>query len=216
MTSSSPLEHDHSWLNDLSTNREEVAAYYDSWAEDYDQTLAQWHYQSPSTAATLLKQRTPLEGRILDAGCGTGLSGCALQAVGFRHITGVDVSQISLNVARQSGAYERLLQVDMQQLPLPFETAEFAGLQCVGVLTYIPDTAAILREFCRLVRPGGLVVFTQRDDLFSQRDYPGVIQRLEHDRMWEPISVSEPQLYLPGNVDFADKIKVIYCVCRRT
>ena len=34
----------------------------------------------------------------------------------------------------------------MQQLPLPLQSAEFAAAQCVGVLTYVPDTGAILRN----------------------------------------------------------------------
>ncbi|MEE8302716.1 MAG: class I SAM-dependent methyltransferase [Candidatus Tectomicrobia bacterium] len=210
-----PNEQDHSWLNELSIDSQEISKYYDGWAEDYDQTLAQWNYQSPLVAADLLKQQVSLEAPILDAGCGTGLSGQALKAAGYRHIIGADISQSSLDIAAQSGAYERLMQVNMQHLPLPFESNAFAGVVCVGVLTYLPDTGELMREFCRVVRPGGLVVFTQRNDLFRERDFPGVLQGLEDEGVWEKISVSEPKLYLPGNEEFSDKIKVIYSVFRR-
>jgi predicted TPR repeat methyltransferase len=216
MTASPPNPNDHSWLTRLSTDSQETAAYYDAWAGNYDQTLAQWDYQSPTIVATLLKQAVPTDGHVLDAGCGTGLSGKALHAAGFRRITGIDISQASLDVAAQAKVYERLLQVNMQQVPLPLENGEFAAVQCVGVLTYVPDTAVILREFCRVVRPGGLVAFTQREDLFKERDVAAVMQTLADEGVWTPVSVSEPQAYLPGNADYADKVKVIYCVCRGT
>ena len=214
MTASSPTPNDHSWLTRLSTDSQETAAYYDDWAESYDETLAQWNYRSPAIVATMLKREVPPDGPILDAGCGTGLSGKALHDAGFRRITGIDISQASLDVAAQAGVYERLVQVNMQQAPLPLETGEFAAVQCVGVLTYVPDTDAILREFCRVVRPGGLVAFTQREDLFKERDVAGVMQTLADDGLWTPVSVSEPQAYLPGNADYADRVKVIYCLCR--
>ena len=214
MTPSPPSPNDHSWLTKLSTDSQETEAYYDAWAENYDQTLAQWNYQSPAIIAAMLKQEVSPDGPILDAGCGTGLSGKALHDAGFRHVTGIDISQTSLDVASQAGVYDRLLQVNMQQTPLPLETNVFAAVQCVGVLTYVPDTAAILREFCRVVRPGGLVAFTQREDLFKERDVAGVMQTLADEGLWTPVSVSEPQAYLPGNADYADNVKVIYCACQ--
>ena len=214
MTASPPNPNDHSWLTKLSTDSQETAAYYDAWAEGYDQTLAQWNYQSPTIVATMLKQEVPPDGRVLDAGCGTGLSGKALHAAGFRRLTGIDISQTSLDVAAQAGVYERLLQVNLQQMPLPLETDEFTAVQCVGVLTYIPDTATIMREFCRVVQPGGLVAFTQRQDLFNERNVARAMQTLADEGTWTPVSVSEPQVYLPGNADYADNVKVIYCVCR--
>ena len=214
MTASPPNPNDHSWLTKLSTDSQETAEYYDDWAGNYDETLAQWNYQSPTIVATMLKQEVPPYGDVLDAGCGTGLSGKALHDAGFRRITGIDISQASLDVAARTAVYDRLLQINMQRVPLPLEGDEFAAVQCVGVLTYVPDTAAILREFCRVVQPGGLVAFTQREDLFKERDVAGVMRTLADEGLWTPVSVSEPQAYLPGNADYADKVKVIYCLCR--
>ena len=216
MTASPANPNDHSWLIKMSTDSEETAAYYDAWADNYDETLAQWNYQSPAIVASMLKREVPPDDRVLDAGCGTGLSGRALHAAGFRRLTGIDISQASLDVAALTGVYERLQQVNMQQLPLPLQSAEFAAAQCVGVLTYVPDTSAILREFCRVVRPGGLIAFTQREDLFNERNVAGALRTLEDDGLLTRLSVSEPQAYLPGNADYADEVKVIYCLCRST
>jgi predicted TPR repeat methyltransferase len=208
-------------LNELSTSVDNgevdsgaIAQYYDQWAAAYDGNLRDWDYQAPKVGVDLLHQGVPLDAKVLDAGCGTGLSGLALQDLGYQHITGVDISQASIDLAKQTSAYEELAQVDMQSLQLPYEANEFAGLQCVGVLTYVPDTDGILREFCRVVRPGGLVVFTQRDDLFAQRKDAAALKALEDEGLWAPISVSEPQPYLPENDDYGDKVHVIYCAFR--
>ncbi len=43
----------------------------------------------------------------------------------------------------------------------------------------------------------------------------GVLQGLAEEGGWEKISVSEPQLYLPGNAECSNKFKVIYSVFHR-
>jgi predicted TPR repeat methyltransferase len=203
-------------LNDLRANPEprSVAKYYDTWAENYDQDVSDWEYNAPVAAAAKLNELVPLDAAVLDAGCGTGLVGKALKSLGFNHVMGIDISAKSLELAAQTDAYEQLTRVDMQKLPLPCKADAFAALLSVGVLTYVPETDAILREFCRVVRPGGIVVFTQRTDLFEQRDCAAILQNLEEEGVWQRISVSSPQPYLPGEKEFADKIKVIYCVFR--
>ncbi len=207
---------DRSGLNALSANASsaDIKQYYDSWAEKYDQDLASWDYQAPTIAAGILAAGVGADQTILDVGCGTGLSGVALQVAGFRDITGVDISQASIDRARQTGAYVRLDQVDLHELPLSYADAEFGGLQCVGVLSYVPDTDAILREFCRLVAPGGLVVFSQRDDIYQDRGYQAVMRNLETDGACTVESVSDPKPYLPANEEFGQVIKVMYVVLR--
>jgi hypothetical protein len=64
------------------------------------------------------------------------------------------------------------------------------------------------------VSSGGYLVFTQRTDLFDSQDYHAVMAQLQDDGLWEILSVSEPQPYLPDNEDYADRILVIYIVAR--
>ena len=216
MTQGDDQANDRSGLKALSSNPDstDIEHFYDDWAAQYDQNLTDWNYQAPTVAASLLKREVPVDGKILDAGCGTGLSGAALQTAGYQDITGMDLSQDSLDLAAKTGAYRQLSQVNMQELSLPYEPNTFAGLQGVGVLTYVPDTNAIRREFCRVVQPGGLIVFTQRDDLYADRNCEAVFDALEKDQVWTKVSVSEPQPYLPGNEEYSDKINVIYGVFR--
>lgn len=205
---------DPSWLTQNSTDSESIASYYDSWSADYNESLAQWNYQSPQVAAELATRYTQHESRVLDAGCGTGLTGVALKGQGFSDVVGIDISPKSLEQSAATNAYAQLLQINMQQFPFPFEDDAFDAISCVGVLTYLPDTPATFREFCRIVRPGGYIIFTQRDDLYADRGYADVCGQLQNMGLWEEIFISEPMLYLPNNDDYADKILVIYSVYR--
>lgn len=207
-------ETDHKGLRDLSTDSADVAEYYDEWAEDYDETLAKWRYEAPGRAAALLRAALDADSIVLDAGCGTGLSGTALSEAGFTVIDGIDVSQRSLDVAAERGVYRSLRQVDMQKLPLPCEDDSYDGLVCVGVLTYLPDSPGTLREFCRIVRPGGAMVLTHRTDILQERDFPGVLEELENQDLVEQVHISEPRPYLPENEEFGDEVMVHYITCR--
>ncbi len=185
------------WLLQGTADPREVADRYDEWAENYDDDLVAWSYRAPAVVAETVVSRQPKAGSVLDVGCGTGLVGRALRAGGYAgRITGLDISQTSLRVAQQSGAYDTVEPADLQQ-PLPVDDDGVDALVCVGVMTYLPDVEAVWREFARVVRSGGLVVVTQREDLWEPRDCQGVIDRLAADGVWTPLDVNGPAPYLP-------------------
>lgn len=203
---------DHLWLTIPSTKSEDVARQYDAWADKYNKDLEEWEYQTPAEAAEMLKIHLPESSKILDAGCGTGLTGNALMNAGFTDITGIDISKKSLSIAEQSGAYSRINQQDLQTQPFPYNESEFDAINCVGVLTYIKDPKPLFKEFCRIVRPGGYIVFTHREDLIDLYKYPEVLKELEKEGYWKNILTSEPKLYLPKNENFTNEIKVVFYV----
>src|SRR5688572_15807029 len=95
------------WLHQGTSDPGEVADRYDAWATGYDDDLASWSYRAPEVVADTVVSRQPTAGSVLDVGCGTGLVGRALRARGFTgQIQGLDISQASLEIARQSGAYD--------------------------------------------------------------------------------------------------------------
>jgi predicted TPR repeat methyltransferase len=200
----------HIGLSNLSKKSDDVAEYYDNWASDYDGTLADWRYEAPEQIASMLRAKLSPEFAILDAGCGTGLSGKALLAAGFITIDGIDVSRRSLEVASMTDAYRTLRAMDLQRLPLPIPDDLYDGLACVGVLTYLPDSVGTLREFNRVVRSGGVVAITQRSDLFAKREFPNVLEGLSNEGVIAQVRISEPRPYLPNNEEFSDQILVHY------
>jgi predicted TPR repeat methyltransferase len=185
------------WLYQGPTDAQQVAGRYDEWAASYDADLASWSYKAPARVAETALTRLPDAGSILDVGCGTGMVGSALRAKGYEgQLLGLDISEASLRVAEGTGVYDRLETADLQQ-PLQVTENSVNVLVCVGVMTYLPDVEAVWREFARVVRSGGLVIATMREDLWEPRDCQGVIDQLEVDGVWKSLEVTGPAPYLP-------------------
>ena len=203
------------WGDDASTDSATVRENYDRFAGtgSYDETFDEWGYVAPLTAAALLRNYAPVTSSILDAACGSGLSGAALVKLGYEHVTGVDISPKLLELAEVTGAYERLQCVDMQDLPLPFSDGEFDAVSLIGALTYF-ETTDILRELCRITRSGGHIVFTQRDDIMRTQDYGRELDRIEDEGLWHRELGTEPMPYLPAHPDYGERIRVQYFVYR--
>jgi predicted TPR repeat methyltransferase len=183
------------WLDQGPSDPQQVAGRYDEWAQSYDDDLASWSYQAPAVVAETVVSRSPES--VLDVGCGTGLVGRALRARGFAgRLLGLDLSQASLDLAQQSGAYDSLERADLQQR-LAIEDDSVDAVVCVGVMTYLPEVEAVWREFARAARPQGVVVATQREDLWHERECQAVVDRLQSDGVWTPLEITGPAPYLP-------------------
>jgi SAM-dependent methyltransferase len=210
---------DKSWLRVPLTDPVAVAERYDEWAATYDDELRGWGYDAPTQAAQLLvgipaHQQSPagsvLDGAVLDIGCGTGLTGVALHTLGVSVIDGLDLSEASLAVAEARGVYRTLQRHDFNESPLPFADGSYTAAQCVGVMSYAHDPRSLILDACRVVRPGGTVVFTQRSDLWAEHNVAGILNDLRADGTLAEVTWSEPQPYMPGNADFTDQILVFY------
>lgn len=96
--------------------------------------------------------------RLLDAGCGTGQWAIGFARHGVR-VTAVDLSGSVLALAMAHAAEEPALPPiewrtgDLARLPEPF--AVFHAVHCRAALHFVPDVPAALREFRRVLRPGG-------------------------------------------------------------
>jgi predicted TPR repeat methyltransferase len=185
------------WLHEGTSDAGEVAERYDQWAQSYDDDLASWSYQAPAVVAETVLTRLPAAGSVLDVGCGTGLVGRALRARDFSgRILGLDISQASLEISRDCGAYDSLEPADLQQrLPLDDDCVD--AVVCVGVMTYLPEVEAVWREFARVARPRGVVVATQREDLWPDRECQSVVDRLQDEGVWTSLEITGPAPYLP-------------------
>ncbi len=115
-------------------------ALYDEWAASYDGDLthASQGYVAPAQAARVLKSLISIcDGlQILDAGCGTGLSGIAVKdALGKGTlIDGLDISPGMLAVASKTGVYRRLQEQNLAE-PIALEAGTYDAVVCVGTMT---------------------------------------------------------------------------------
>ena len=77
-----------------SQSSHQVRDAYAAWAATYDGETAALGYLLPFLIAAWVARYVPRgEGPLLDAGCGTGLSGPQLKALGYDDLAGLDLSQ---------------------------------------------------------------------------------------------------------------------------
>ncbi len=209
MTNNQQAQFLSNWSNKWNTEIAEVEKEYDTLAQVYEGQVLNWQYACHQVAAELMAKFVASDGKILDLGCGTGLAGQALREQGYQTIIGVDISQNSLDIARDKNLYTALYKADIQQ-ELPFQDNEFDGIISTAVLTNM-ETSNVLYKFCRVVKPGGYLVFTNREDIHYQKKFDVTLQQMESEGILKPAYLSPPQPYLPNNQDYAEKIKVLYC-----
>jgi SAM-dependent methyltransferase len=128
-------------------------ARYDGVAEWYDRELAtaELGLSSQRVVLRLVGEGT---GRLLDLGCGGGSFAVTLAERGWR-VTGVDVSEDQLRLARERGV--DVLRANATELP--FDDASFAAAVSVFTHTDMDDFPAAVREVTRVLRPQGAFVY---------------------------------------------------------
>ena len=99
---------------------------------------------------------------VLDVGCGGGslAEGMARQGA---HVTGIDLAEKSLQIARLHGLESGVL-VDYQLVSVEElaqrQPASFDVVTCMEMLEHVPDPSSIVRACAQLVKPGGWVFFS--------------------------------------------------------
>lgn len=131
---------------------------YDSFAEEYASHNEESAYNALYERPAVLDLLGDVAGRrVLDAGCGPGAHAVALRDRGAE-VEGIDLSAGLLTVARRKlGPAVPLQQADLSK-PLPFVDDRFDMVLASLVMQYLEDWVGPLREFHRVLVPGGLLV----------------------------------------------------------
>jgi ubiquinone/menaquinone biosynthesis C-methylase UbiE len=92
--------------------------------------------------------------RVLDVACGTGTVANRIREVSGAEcrITGLDVNEGMLNVARRNEAIDWHL---ASAVDMPFPDGSFDVVLCQQGLQYFPDRSAAVGEMARVLAPGG-------------------------------------------------------------
>jgi ubiquinone/menaquinone biosynthesis C-methylase UbiE len=102
---------------------------------------------------------------LVDLGCGRGGAGLWVALETGARLTGVDIADAALDAARERaarlGAHATFVRGEFEATGLPDGAAD--GVMSVDALLFTPDKAAALREFHRILRPGGRLCLTSWD-----------------------------------------------------
>ena len=112
--------------------------------------------------------------RVLDFGCGNGRMEKKFLTYSPAAIVGAEVSGPMIEEAKKSletFSADEKKKISFVHIPpnaLPFDDESFDICIAHFVLHYIPDTATILKEISRVLKPGGFFVATVNDFTFAQ------------------------------------------------
>ena len=174
----------------------EAGELYDSWAEDYERSVASWGYTTPAVAAGLFGRYVrPEDGTVLDAGAGTGITGEILALLGYEDIVGIDVAPKMLELARRKGAYKELRQMELGGR-LDFPDDAFGAVVSTGVFAAGHAPPESFDDLIRVTRPGGYMILSVRTDVYEEGGFKEKQEALEREQKWQLVDVSAPFAHL--------------------
>lgn len=177
--------------------------------------MKEWQFLTPEQSREILLRFVPKNSKILEAGCGTGLSGKAQHIAGYHNLYGCDISSEMLAEAKAKDIYQTLHQCNLFE-PLPYEDSYFDVIECLAVLTHILDPAPIFLEFHRIVKTEGLIIFSHRNDLFENRNMIILLENLEQAGLFKKVYQSDWLPYVTNHDDYIKfNIRVGYFVYRK-
>ena len=179
----------------------DVRSFYDEAAGSYDEILlAQVGYVSPTICAQAMAQFiSDKKTRLMDLGCGTGLAGKALAALGYSHIDGVDFSTEMLAVARVRNCYRQLSVADLNS-STDIPEHSYAAAVSVGVFGQHVQTDA-LDEAIRIVEPGGIFCFSVNERAFDDYGFRAKVDALAAENRATCLSLTKEPYHINENID---------------
>ena len=164
---------------------EDLAKAYAAWAATYDGETAALGYLLPFLITGWVTRYVPAgQGPLLDAGCGTGLTGPQLKALGYHDIAGLDLSKDMLAIAGSRQVYNDLREAALGG-PLPWPDGHFRAFFSTGVFTIGHAPASGLHELVRITAKGGHAIFTVRDQVFEKGGFRDLFAEIERQGKWK-------------------------------
>jgi predicted TPR repeat methyltransferase len=138
---------------------------FDAMAHVFDNHLVEnLEYRAPDVLGAALSAALPppsLDMEILDAGCGTGLCAPFLKPYAKR-LTGVDLSDGMISVARARKAYDDLITVELTEF-LNSRNEAYDIIASADTLCYFGPLEPVFGAAARALKPLGILAFTLED-----------------------------------------------------
>jgi 2-polyprenyl-3-methyl-5-hydroxy-6-metoxy-1,4-benzoquinol methylase len=127
-----------------------------------------WRARARLTLALLERWKIDPPARVLDAGCGWGVTLEFLERRGYRAV-GLDISRRALETLDRPG--RELAEADLAR-PLPSGLEPYDAVVALDVIEHLDEDRAAVSRLGRLVHPGGVVVVSvpALPELFTEFD----------------------------------------------
>ncbi|MCK6455772.1 MAG: class I SAM-dependent methyltransferase [Phycisphaerae bacterium] len=174
---------------------------FERWAHTYDRSILQRLVFQPSYRAFLTelvrwRSDDPRPFDMLDVGCGTGTWPAMVAATELPvgRLVGLDYAYAMCRLAHEKAAAidDAAIQfVNGDSEHLPFADASFDLVTCSNSFHHYPHQGAVVREFRRLLRPGGrlMIIDGFRDNLIGWIAFDVLVARAEGDVHHAPWSL---------------------------
>ena len=152
--------------------KEYVKNLFDDYAERFDDSLIkQLGYKLPFLMKELILKLDPKRKafeKVIDLGCGTGLTGKELRDISG-NLTGIDISSNMVNKARELDVYDRLIEGDVVDI-LSSSKEKYDLFIALDVFVYIGELTKIIKTVRQCCNKNALFIFsieTQEEDGYS-------------------------------------------------
>jgi 2-polyprenyl-6-hydroxyphenyl methylase/3-demethylubiquinone-9 3-methyltransferase len=147
----------------ISVNTEIYNSLGDRWYSADDDPVALLRSQSKTIAPWVVQKIQSSFGerrdvKILDVGCGAGFLSNRL-AVEKYDVTGLDLSQESLDVAKRHDATGSVQYRQGDAMNLPFKDESFEVISAMDFLEHVEDPENLVKEIGRVLKPNGLFLY---------------------------------------------------------
>lgn len=166
-----------------------VETLFDQHAEVFEDVLVeQLGYHVPM----LVRQHLQALGlgpfkRMLDLGCGTGLTGGTLRDI-VADITGIDISENMVEIAHEKDIYETLFVAEAEDFLEDNDEEPFDLVTATDVLPYVGALEPLFFGAAENMKSGGLFIFSSEtlpDEIMGGRPYMvGPHQRFAHSQAY--------------------------------
>lgn len=150
-------------------HKEKVQKHFDRWAESYDSGhITNWLRAFQQQTIEVMAPRPDYH--ILDVGCGTGWAVLELSGkLADGRACGIDLAPAMIDRANeQAGDIDNVEFKVGDAENIPYDDAQFDAVMCSSSFHHYPHPVKALREFRRILKPGGraYILDTCRDGSF--------------------------------------------------
>jgi predicted TPR repeat methyltransferase len=155
-------------LNSLQGNtsksppKEYVKNLFDDYADRFDKSLLnQLQYKLPLLIKEIILKIDPARtkfDKVIDLGCGTGLSGVDLQGIS-NNLTGIDISENMISKANELGVYDSLIAGDIVE-KLDLIKEKYDLFIALDVFIYIGEITSMLNAVKKCANKNSFFIFS--------------------------------------------------------